>query len=129
VFAYVVGTVNMILHSVEAPSIIHTKPLSENVTDIRRKYRFEVKFWNPAFAGNEQKQVQRNFPIRSRETASLFLQHIIKPLKAGGHAIATKNTALGSTDNVSVSLRKLFLNSSIFIRSWIVSEEHSRALA
>ncbi len=45
-----------------------------------------------------------------RETASLFLQHFIKIMKAGGKAgIVIKNTFLSNTDNASVSLRKLLL--------------------
>jgi type I restriction enzyme M protein len=39
--------------------------------------------------------VQQNFPIKTGETASLFLQHFIKILKAGGSAgIVIKNTFL-----------------------------------
>src|SRR6185503_12667525 len=46
------------------------------------------------------------------ETAFLFLQHHIKILKAGGRAgIVIKNTFLSNTDNASVSLRKLLLES------------------
>ena len=33
-------------------------------------------------------EVQQNFPIKTGETASLFLQHFIKILKAGGKAAA-----------------------------------------
>src|SRR3989344_5369724 len=51
-----------------------------------------------------------NFPIKTGETASLFLQHFIKMLKAGGKAgVVIKNTFLSNTDNASVSLRKLLL--------------------
>jgi type I restriction-modification system DNA methylase subunit len=56
--------------------------------------------------------VQQNFPIRTGETAFLFLQHFIKMLKAGGRAgVVIKNTFLSNTDNASVSLRKLLLES------------------
>jgi type I restriction enzyme M protein len=56
--------------------------------------------------------VQQNFPIRTGETAFLFLQHFIKRLKAGGRAaIVIKNTFLSNSDNASVSLRKLLLES------------------
>jgi len=54
--------------------------------------------------------VQQNFPIRTGETAFLFLQHFIKMLKAGGGAdVVIKNTFLSNTDNASVSLRKHLL--------------------
>jgi type I restriction enzyme M protein len=53
-----------------------------------------------------------NFPIRTGETAFLFLQHFIKTVKAGGRAgIVIKNTFLSNTDNASTSLRKLLLES------------------
>jgi type I restriction enzyme M protein len=65
---------------------------------------------NPPFGGKERAEVQQNFPIKTGETASLFLQHFIKIMKAGGKAgIVIKNTFLSNTDNASVSLRKLLL--------------------
>jgi type I restriction enzyme M protein len=65
---------------------------------------------NPPFGGKERAEVQQNFPIKTGETASLFLQHFIKILKAGGKAgVVIKNTFLSNTDNASVSLRKLLL--------------------
>ena len=48
--------------------------------------------------------MQQNFPIKTGETAFLFLQHFIKSLKAGGRAgIVIKNTFLFNTDNASVA--------------------------
>ena len=56
--------------------------------------------------------MQQNFDIKTSETASLFLQHFIKSLKAGGRAgIVIKNTFLSNADNASVSLRKHLLES------------------
>jgi type I restriction enzyme M protein len=67
---------------------------------------------NPPFGGKERREVQQNFPIRTGETAFLFLQHFIRMLKAGGRGgIVIKNTFLSNTDNASVSLRKLLLES------------------
>jgi type I restriction enzyme M protein len=34
--AYVIAIMNMILHGIEAPNIIHTNTLTENLADIRR---------------------------------------------------------------------------------------------
>ena len=110
--AYVIGLMNMILHGIEAPNIIHTNTLAENLADIQEKDRYEVVLANPPFGGGERKEVQQNFPIKSGETAFLFLQHFIKILRAGGRAgIVIKNTFLSNTDNASVSLRKLLLES------------------
>jgi type I restriction enzyme M protein len=103
---------NMILHGIEAPNILHTNTLTENLADIQEKDRYEVVLANPPFGGQERKEVQQNFPIRTGETAFLFLQHFIKILKAGGRGgIVIKNTFLSNTDNASVSLRKMLLES------------------
>jgi type I restriction enzyme M protein len=110
--AYIIGVMNMILHGIEAPNIIHTNTLTENIRDIQEKDRYNVILANPPFGGKERKEVQQNFDIKTGETASLFLQHFIKSLKAGGRAaIVIKNTFLSSVDNASVSLRKHLLGS------------------
>ena len=110
--AYIIGTMNMILHGVEAPNIIHTNTLAENLSDIQEKDRYDVILANPPFGGKERAEVQQNFPIKTGETASLFMQHFVKILRAGGKAgVVIKNTFLSNTDNASVSLRKLLLES------------------
>jgi type I restriction enzyme M protein len=110
--AYVIGIMNMILHGIEAPNILHTNTLTENLADVQDKDRYDVVLANPPFGGKERKEVQQNFPIRTGETAFLFLQHFIKLLKAGGRGgVVIKNTFLSNTDNASVSLRKLLLES------------------
>jgi len=110
--AYVIAIMNMILHGIEAPNIVHTNTLAENLADVQDKDRFDVILANPPFGGSERKEIQQNFPIRTGETAYLFLEHFIKMLKAGGRAgIVIKNTFLSNTDNASVSLRKLLLES------------------
>ena len=110
--AYIIGTMNMILHGIEAPNIVHTNSLTENLADVQEKNRFDVCLANPPFGGKERKEVQQNFPIKTGETAFLFLQHFIKMLRAGGRAgIVIKNTFLSNSDNASVSLRKELLES------------------
>ena len=110
--AYIIGTMNMILHGIGSPNIEHTNTLSENIRDIQEKDRFDVILANPPFGGKERAEVQQNFPIKTSETAFLFLQHFIKTLKAGGRAgVVIKNTFLSNTDNASVSLRKHLLES------------------
>jgi type I restriction enzyme M protein len=108
--AYVIAIMNMILHGIEAPNILHTNTLAENLADIQGNDRYDVILANPPFGGKERKEVQQNFPIRTGETAFLFLQHFIKSLKPGGRAgIVIKNTFLTNSDNAAVSLRKQLL--------------------
>jgi type I restriction enzyme M protein len=86
--------------------------LTENLADIQEKDRFDVVIANPPFGGKERKEAQQNFPIRTGESTFLFLQHFIKILKAGGRGgVVIKNTFLSNTDNASVSLRKLLIES------------------
>lgn len=108
--AYVIGIMNMILHGVEAPNIIHSNTLAENIADIQQKDRVDVVLANPPFGGKERAEIQQNFPIKTSETAYLFLQHFIKILKTSGRCgVVIKNTFLSNTDNASVALRKQLL--------------------
>jgi type I restriction enzyme M protein len=77
---------------------------------VQDKDRYDVILANPPFGGKERKEVQQNFPIKTGETAFLFLQHFIRMLRAGGRAaIVIKNTFLSNSDNASVALRKELL--------------------
>lgn len=110
--AYIIGIMNMILHGIEAPNIVHTNSLNENVMDFQERDRHDIVLANPPFGGGERREVQHNFPIRSGETAYLFLQHFIRKLRAGGRAaVVIKNTFLSNTDNASVALRGELLES------------------
>lgn len=108
--AYVIAIMNMILHGIEAPNVIHTNTLGENLQDITPSNQHDIVLANPPFGGKERKEVQQNFPIKTGETAFLFLQHFIKMLKPGGRAaIVIKNTFLSNTDNAAIALRKELL--------------------
>ena len=110
--AYVIAIMNMILHGIEAPNVVHANTLADNISDLQDRDRYDVILANPPFGGKERNEVQQNFPIKTGETAFLFLQHFIKTLKAGGRAaIVIKNTFLSNTDNASTSIRKLLLES------------------
>jgi type I restriction enzyme M protein len=110
--AYVIAIMNMILHGIDAPNIIHTNTLTENLSDIQDKNRFDVILANPPFGGKERKEIQQNFPIKTGETAFLFLQHFIKMLRVGGRAgVVIKNTFLSNSDNASRALRQELLSS------------------
>jgi len=110
--AYVIAVMNMILHGIDAPNILHFNTLAQNIDEIQEKDRYTLVTANPPFGGQERSEVQRNFPIKSSETAYLFLQHFIKILKVKGRAgVVIKNTFLSNTDNASIELRKHLLTS------------------
>ena len=105
--AYIIGIMNMILHGIESPNIIHQNTLETNIQEIQNKDRVDIILANPPFGGKEKANIQENFPIKTGETAYLFLQHFIKKLKAGGRCgVVIKNTFLSNTDNASIALRK-----------------------
>lgn len=109
--AYVIGVMNMILHGIEAPNIIHTNTLSIDLKEIKDADRYNVILANPPFGGKERDEIQTNFNIKTGETAYLFLQHFIRSLKANGRAaVVIKNTFLSNTDNASIALRKHLLD-------------------
>ena len=108
--AYIIGIMNMILHGIESPNIIHKNTLEDNIQEIQNKDRVDIILANPPFGGKEKEQIQENFPIKTGETSYLFLQHFIKKLKAGGRCgVVIKNTFLSNTDNASIALRKQLL--------------------
>jgi type I restriction enzyme M protein len=76
------------LHGVEAPNIVHTNTLAENLADIQEKDRYDIVLANPPFGGKEEDGIESNFPahLRTRETADLFLALFIRLLRPGGVA-------------------------------------------
>ncbi len=110
--AYALGIMNSILHGIDVPNIVRTNTLEESLADVQPKDQFDIVLTNPPFGGKERKEVQHNFPIRSSETAFLFLQHVIKRLRPGGRAaVVIKNTFLSNMDNAAKALRKELLES------------------
>ncbi|MGG5812399.1 N-6 DNA methylase [Falsiroseomonas sp. CW058] len=106
--AYVIAIMNMILHGIEAPNIVHDNSLGRSLSDIQPRDQVDVILANPPFGGSERREIQQNFPIRSGETAYLFLQHFMRMLKPGGRgAIVIKNTMLSNGD--AAALRKELL--------------------
>jgi type I restriction enzyme M protein len=108
--AYVIAIMNMILHGIEAPNVIHTNTLAQDISDLQASDKYDICLANPPFGGKERKEIQQNFTIKTGETAYLFLQHFIKTLKPGGRAaIVIKNTFLSNNDSAGVALRKELL--------------------
>ena len=71
--AYVIAIMNMILHGIEAPNIIHTNTLTENLADIQEKDRFDVVMANPPLAAKNVRRCNRTFqsvPARRHSCSS-----------------------------------------------------------
>jgi type I restriction enzyme M protein len=62
--AYVIGVMNMILHGIEAPNIVHTNTLGENFNDIQARDRYEVILANRPSAARSARRSSRTSPSR-----------------------------------------------------------------
>ena len=49
--AYVIAIMNLILHGIEAPNIVHTNTLAENLADVQERDRFDIILSNTPFGG------------------------------------------------------------------------------
>ena len=71
--AYIIGTMNMILHGVEAPNIVHTNTLAENLADIQEKDRYDIVLANPPFGGKAGVVIKNTF-LSNTDNASIALR-------------------------------------------------------
>ncbi len=83
-FPYLLGVMNCILHGMLAPDIRRTNTLSENIRNIPEQGRHHAILTNPPFGGEENEQVQQNFPIQIQATELLALQYVMKKLRTNG---------------------------------------------
>ena len=61
--AYVIAIMNMILHGIEAPNILRTNTLSENLADIQEKDRVDVILANPPLAAKNVRKSDKTSPF------------------------------------------------------------------
>ena len=105
---YIIATMNLIFHGLQAPNIIRGNTLAENLANVQERDRKHVILANPPFGGSERGEVKQNFDINTSETAYMFMKHFIKMLKVGGRAgIVIKNTFLSNGD--AAALRRMLL--------------------
>jgi type I restriction enzyme M protein len=79
---YLLCQMNLLLHSLDAPSIDPGNSLRFSLKEIGDKDRVDVVLTNPPFGGEEEKGIQGNFPQdkQTGDTALLFLQLIMRKL-------------------------------------------------
>ena len=108
--SYAMGLMNMILHGIEAPNIVKANTLTKDIRQLQESQRFEVILANPPFGGKENESIQSNFPIQSNATELLFLQHILKSVKAGGKiALVLPEGILFQTNNAFAKVKESML--------------------
>lgn len=83
---YLLGMMNLLLHGIDRPNLRRDNALKNPITQIGESARVNVIVTNPPFGGEEEAGIRENFPesTRTSETALLFLQFIMRSLKAGG---------------------------------------------
>jgi len=109
---YLLGTMNLLLHGLDRPNLVRDNALSNPLTQITDRARYNVIMTNPPFGGEEEKGIQENFPeaTRASETALLFLQFIMRSLKRGGRCgmVVPNGTLFG--DGVCARIKKELLD-------------------
>jgi type I restriction enzyme M protein len=70
--AYVIAIMNMILHGIQAPNIVHINTLAENISDIQDKDRFDVVLATPLSAGKSARRSSRTSRSRPARPRSSF---------------------------------------------------------
>ncbi len=95
-----IGSMNMLLHGIEAPDIRYRDSLSEGASEDTEKYTLILA--NPPFAGSldyesTSKDLQR--VVKTKKTELLFLALFLKLLKPGGRAavIVPEGVMFGSS--------------------------------
>ncbi len=105
--SYVMGVMNMILHSIESPNISKTNTLTKDIRGLEEKDRYDCILANPPFGGKEKEQIQQNFPIKSTATELLFLQHMKSSLKLNGRCgVVIPEGVLFQTNKAFKSVKK-----------------------
>lgn len=84
--AYMLGTMNLVLHEVDVPNVVLANALMLLNQDRSRASQVDVVMTNPPFGGAEEKSVRDMVAqkYRTSETAWLFLITIIEKLRDGG---------------------------------------------
>jgi type I restriction enzyme M protein len=83
---YLLGVMNLLLHGIERPNVVERNALQKSLRDVKDSDRVDVIATNPPFGGEEEPGILNNFPegMRTKETAILFVQHVMAMLKRPG---------------------------------------------
>lgn len=84
--AYLMGTMNLIMHDVHDANLELVNTLETHSNDVPEAAKYDVILANPPYGGKLGQQTQTNFTVRSGATEVLFLQHIMKNLARKGRA-------------------------------------------
>lgn len=106
-----IGSMNMLLHGIEAPDIRYRDSLSEGASEDAEKYTLILA--NPPFAGSldyesTSKDLQRI--VKTKKTELLFLALFLKLLKPGGRAaVIVPDGVLFGSSKTHKTLRRMLV--------------------
>jgi type I restriction enzyme M protein len=106
-----IGSMNMLLHGVEAPDIRYRDSLSESASE--EEGRYSLILANPPFAGSldyeaTSKELQK--VVRTKKTELLFLALFLRLLKPGGRAaVIVPDGVLFGSSKAHKELRKILV--------------------
>ncbi|PZF13244.1 class I SAM-dependent DNA methyltransferase [Curtobacterium sp. MCLR17_034] len=106
-----IGSMNMLLHGIEAPDIRYRDSLSEGASDDAERYTLILA--NPPFAGSldyesTSKDLQR--VVKTKKTELLFLALFLKLLKPGGRAaVIVPDGVLFGSSSAHKTLRRMLV--------------------
>ncbi|MBY4275751.1 SAM-dependent DNA methyltransferase [Rhodococcus fascians] len=106
-----IGSMNMLLHGIDAPDIRYRDSLSEGASEDTEKYTLILA--NPPFAGSldyeaTSKDLQR--VVKTKKTELLFLALFLKLLKPGGRAaVVVPEGILFGSSTAHKTLRKILV--------------------
>jgi len=108
---HMLALTNLILHDIEVPDITYDDALSKELSSIKEKERVHCVLANPPFGGNVSDGMETNFPAkyRTKESADLFLQLIIRYLKNQGRAGIVLPDGSLTGDGVKARIRQKLL--------------------
>lgn len=84
--SYLLGTMNMILHGIEAANFELGNTLELHSQNVPESGKYTVALSNPPYGGKLDRSLQTNFTIHSGATEILFVQHLMANLAVGGRA-------------------------------------------
>ena len=100
--AYIIGIMNMILHGIESPNIIHQNTLETNIQEIQNKDKVDIILANPPLEEKKKKIFKKTFQLKLPKV-HIYFYNIYKKLKTGGRAgVIIKNTFLNNPDAVQI---------------------------
>lgn len=109
---YLLGMMNLVLHGVSQPNIVRGNALAQPITSIGKSARVDVVLTNPPFGGEEEKSIQANFPagLQTAETAWLFIQLVVRQLKAGGRCGIVVPNGVLFADGVGARIKQQLMS-------------------